>query len=155
MDKLEFIIQEQQNDNYQFKTVAILVNHLDIIDSLRKYEMPFAKKEGSEIIAGGYDGLSPETLYKHLTNPEEYDEDKNGKVSILECKCGCEGCWPMKIKAIDFGDKIIWTDFEQPHRNFDSHNFWDYSEFGQFSFDKTEYNEQLDRLKQTMLNATK
>ena len=155
MDKLEFIIEEKRNDNYQFKAVTILVNGLDIIESLKKYEMPFVQKEGSKNIAGGYDGLSPETLYKHLTNPADFDKDENGKISILECECGSEGCWPMKIKAIDLEDKIIWTDFEQPHRNFDSHNFWDYADFGQFSFDKKDYNMQLDRLSQTIKNSTK
>jgi hypothetical protein len=112
--------------------------------------LPFAKKEGSENIAGGYDGLSPETLFKYLTKPEENDLDENGKVSILECKCGGEGCWPMKVKVIDLENKIEWTEFEQPHRTIDSHHFWDYTDFGQFSFDKNKYNEQLDQLNRQM-----
>lgn len=146
MDKLEFKIQDHQNDNYQFKSVTILVNGQDLVDLLKVYELPFAKKEGSENIAGAYDGLPPETLIKRLTTPDELDVDEYGKVSILECECGCDGCWPMKIKIIELYDKILWTDFEQPHRNIDSHKFWDYTNFGKFSFDKNKYYEQLDFL---------
>lgn len=155
MDKLEFKIRDKQNDNYQFKSVTILVNEKDLIDLLKIYELPFAKKEGSENIAGGYDGLAPETLLKHLTNPSEYEIDENDKVSVLECECGCDGCWPMKVKTIELDDKIIWTDFEQPHRTVDSHNFWDYTKFGQLTFDKNNYNEQLDILRQTIINIAK
>ena len=60
----------------------------------------------------------------------------------------------MKIKAVDLEDKIIWTEFEQPHRAFDVHDFWDYTNFGPFNFDKKNYNEQLDKLRQEINNST-
>lgn len=128
---------------------------LGLLFTPRVITLPFAKKEGSENIAGGYDGLSPEILLKNLDNPGEFDIDENGKVSILECECGCDGCWPMKIKVLDLESKIIWTEIEQPHRTFDSHNFWDYANFEKFSFYKTTYNEQLEKLRQTTNNSTK
>lgn len=155
MDKLEFKIQNKENDNYQYRSVTILVNGKDLIDLLKVYELPFAKKEGSDNIAGSYEGLTPEALLKHLTNPEEYEIDKNGKVSVLECQCRCEGCWPMKVKVIELSDKIIWTDFEQPHRTVDNPNFWDYSKFGQLTFHKYNYNEQLDKLRQAINSVSK
>ncbi len=126
--------------------MSIVVNGVNLIERLKEYEIPFAKKEGSESIAGGFEGLSPEMLYRHLKNPDAYDMDENGKVSILACECGFEGCWPMRIKAIEVGDEVFWTDFEQPHRNPDSHNFWNYADFGPFNFDKSAYNEQLESL---------
>jgi hypothetical protein len=43
--------------------VVILVDGMDIMEHLRKYEMPFTKKEGAENIAGGYNGISLETLW--------------------------------------------------------------------------------------------
>jgi len=86
-------------------------------------------------------------LYKYLKNPDELDKDEHDKISILECECGCESCWPMKVKVLNDKDKIIWTDFEQPHRNTESHNFWDYDKFGSFTFDYDNYNEQLNKLK--------
>lgn len=147
MDKLEFKIQNKINDSYEIQAVTILVNGQNLIDLLKVYELPFAKKEGSEDIAGGYDGLTPEKLLNHLTDPDEIDIDENNKVSILECKCRCDGCWPMQIKVVELADKIIWTDFEQPHRTIDHHCFWDYTKFGEFSFDTQNYKEQLDILR--------
>lgn len=147
MDKLEFIIQDKQNDDCQFKSVTILINGQNLINLLKVYELPFAKKERAENIAGGYEEITPEILLDNLTNPDEFDTVQNGKISIFECECGCEGCWPMKIKIIELGDRVIWTDFEQPHRSINSHNFWDYRNFGPFSFDKDCYFKQLDILR--------
>ncbi len=149
MDFIEIKVKNNQNDNYQSRSVTILINGRDIVELLKHYELPFAKKEGSESIAGAYDGLSPEALFSHLTKPDEYDIDEDGKVSILECECGCEGCWPMKVKVVDLGDKVVWTDFEQPHRTRDGYTFWDYTDFGQFVFDKNNYREQLFMLERT------
>ena len=146
MDRLEFVVENKQNDSFQFKSVRILINETDLIDMLRKYELPFATKEGSPTIAGGYSGIDPESLFKYLTNPDEDDLDDFGRVSILECECGCQGCWPMNVKIETQDGKILWTDFEQPHRNAESHNHWDYSKFGQFEFDKRHYDELLAKL---------
>ena len=126
--------------------MAILVNGQDLIDLLKVYELPFAKKEGSESITGSFNRLSPEKFLKHLTNPDEFDE--SGKVSIYECVYGCDVCCPIKTKINELEDKIIWTDFDQPHRTIDCYNFWDYINFGQFSFEKNNYNEQLNKLRQ-------
>jgi len=65
MDQIEFILQEKQNDSCHYTYVTILVNEQDIIDKLKKHEMPFAKKEGLINIAGSYEGLLPETLYNN------------------------------------------------------------------------------------------
>ncbi len=144
MDKIEFKIENNITNNFQFKSVKILVNNTDIIDLLKELELTFT---GSKDIAGAYAGLSPATLYKHLINPDEFDIDEDGKVAILECECGGEGCWPMKIKIIKIDNQVLWTEFEQPHRNLESHTFWDYSNFGPFTFEQAKYNEQLVKLK--------
>ncbi len=149
MDELSLNIIDRQNDDYQLKSVTIQINGKDIIEILKDYEMPFAKREGSKNIAGAYSGLSPDVLLKYLTNPEAYDVDEHGRVAILECECGSESCWPMKTKINEAGDKIIWSDFEQPHRSKDRSDFWDYTNFGQFEFDKTAYLKQINKLKNT------
>lgn len=43
-------------------------------------------------------------------------------------------------------NKIIWSNFEQPYRTKDSHNFWDYTNFGSFTFDKENYQSELKKL---------
>lgn len=147
MDKLDINIIDRQNDDHQFKSVTIQINGKDIIELLKTYELPLAKRDGSENIAGCYSGLTPDELHRHLTKPADHDLDDEGRVSILECECGCDGCWPMKMKVTETDDKIIWSDFEQPHRSKDSSQFWDYTNFGQFTFDKAEYLKQIHKLK--------
>ncbi|HYF04256.1 MAG TPA: hypothetical protein VEC36_12815 [Patescibacteria group bacterium] len=144
MDKIEFKVENIKANGFQYKSVRIFVNDIDIIDLLKELELTFT---GSKDIAGSYEGLSPDTLYKHLTNPDKYDIDENGKVAILDCKCGGLGCWPMKIKISYFDNQVIWKEFEQPHRSSRSNNFWNYSKFGPFTFDQIEYSQQLEKLK--------
>jgi hypothetical protein len=120
-------------------------NGIDLIKYLKKHELPYAILEGNEKIAGVYQGIDPLRLYQRLA----YGLDKNekGKITILGCFCGEETCWPMKIRTIDSGEKIIWKDFEQPYRNSNCEDFWDYSKFGDFTFDKKEYNKALNELR--------
>jgi hypothetical protein len=142
MDKIEFKIKKRKNEDFEYDSVQIIINDRDLIKLLKDFETPLAKSEGSENIAGGYDGLTSTELYKSLT-----DRQGNEKARILECECGCDGCWPFMTRIKESPDKIIWTDFEQPHRGQESHRFWDYATFGEFSFDKTQYYRQVEKLK--------
>src|SRR5688572_13051922 len=128
MDKIEF--QIQRGIEYpESKVARILINNIDLIDLLKEYELPLAKKEGKETIAGAYDGLNPDTLRRYLVNPDWYDKDDNGKVSVLGCDCLVEDCWPMKVKIQESEGTIIWTEFEQPWRNGKDCKIWDYTGF--------------------------
>jgi hypothetical protein len=141
MDKIEFKIEKRKNGEHEYDSVKIIINDKDLIKLLKDFETPMAKSEGSENIAGGYDGLTSTDLYKSLT-----DQGEN-KVRILECECGCDGCWPFLTRVKESHDKIIWADFEQPHRGQESNRIWDYTSFGEFTFDKNEYFRQVERLK--------
>lgn len=145
MDKLQFLIKNCQDEYRQWRSVTILINGIDLIEHLRKHELPYAILEGNKAIAGVYQGIDPLRLYQRLA----YGLDKNekGKITILGCICGVEECWPMKIRTIDSGEKIIWKDFEQPDRNADSEDFWDYSRFGEFTFNKKDYDKALNELR--------
>ena len=145
MDKLKFLVKNCQDKYRDWRSVAILINDIDLIRYLKKYELPYAKLEGNEKIAGVYQGIDPLRLYKRLAY--NLDKDENGKITILGCICGEETCWPMKIRTFDSGEKIIWKDFEQPDRNADCEDVWDYSRFGEFTFNKKDYNKALNELR--------
>jgi hypothetical protein len=141
MNKLDFEISEDVINDYGSFSTQIMIDGKNLIDLLKDYELPFAKKEGSASIAGAYDGLEPQVLFANLTNSEVY------KSAILECDCGFPGCWTFMTKVIEKQDTIIWTDFEQIHRREDSSNFWDYSGFKDFEFNRSEYYKKLNELK--------
>jgi hypothetical protein len=142
MDKIEFKVEKRKSGDYESDSVKILINDKDLIKLLKDFETPLAKSEGSENIAGGYDGLTSTELYESLTNRQGDDKSK-----ILECECGSDGCWPFMTRILESTDKIVWADFEQPHRGQASSRFWDYATFGEFTFDKREYVRQVERLK--------
>lgn len=133
MNILKFEIREDNR-------VDIFIDQRNLIEILKEYEKPFAKKEGYEEMAGWYDWLFQDILYENL------ELQRWEKPILLWCQCGEEGCWPIEttIKKID--DTVIWTEFEQPFRKKDSHNFWDYSNFGSFTFDKENYQSELKKL---------
>ena len=61
---------------------------------------------------------------------------------ILCCECRTEGCWDLTTRIIEREDKVIWKHFLQPHRR----KQWDYKTFGEFSFDKIAYWEEVKKL---------
>jgi hypothetical protein len=147
MNKLEFKISDKKENGTTYQVTQIFIDGQDLIGLLKTYELPFAKKEGSPSIAGGYQGLSPETLFKNLTShPENHNSEEN-KSDILDCECGVWGCWSLMTLIEKGEDSITWSDFEQLHRQKDSHNYWDYSKFGPFEFAKTDYENELEKLK--------
>ena len=98
--------------------------------------MPFAKAEKHRYIAGGYEGLSPDELFypsKHLLGFPEPIFENNGKVQLLTCR-GCRepGCWPLFAKIEVRRTKVVWSDFEQPHRE----KGWVYDKLGPFTFNR-------------------
>lgn len=144
MDRLEIKIISEKVDKQYEKLAEIRINDRPIIDILREFELPLAKKENSENIAGAYMYLSPKNLYQNLTKNENFNEER--KATILACECGSEGCWPMLVKIKEDEKAIIWEDFEQPHRTIERGNYWDYQSFGKYIFDLYEYKKQLKSL---------
>lgn len=124
------------------KGVEIYINDVDLIDLLREYEMPFADNEKPSPEPGGYAPISYEEFLKNA-----YVTDSDDDLLLYKCSdCGEPGCWPMVVKVKREGDKVIWSNFQQPHRDESSHNYWDYSSFGPFKFDLHQYDGLLSSL---------
>ncbi|WP_298895046.1 hypothetical protein [uncultured Psychroserpens sp.] len=147
MNKLQIKVLVTKKDGLNKSVAKIIIDGTDLIELLVEFEKPLAKKEGSPDIAGQYEGLSPSTLYKNLLNAPDNSNSQDNKSDILDCECGVWGCWSFMTRIETINNKIIWTDFEQLHRGKKSYNHWDYSKFGPFEFNLSEYNYQLDKLK--------
>ncbi|WP_111710339.1 hypothetical protein [Lutibacter citreus] len=146
MNKLNFEIRKDViNDNYTTFSTQIIIDGRNLIDSLKDYELTLVEK-GSENIAGAYDGLDPNVLFANLTNSEDEQNSEEDKSDILDCDCGARGCWTFMINVIEKQDTVIWTGFEQIHMSKNSTNFWDYSDFKDFEFNKNEYFKKLNEL---------
>lgn len=152
MNHFEIKIVESSNESFDsYKEVKMLIDGIDLIEILKKFELPFATRENHADIAGAYSGIPTEyiTSDQLLGKCNLFYGDNSNKVPVLECECGCEGCWPFAVKITETDSSIIWSDFEQPHRSDEEiQPIWDYSDLCPFEFDKTQYIEELNKLAQ-------
>ena len=151
MNTIKLKVRKVLFDNKNINVIRYIINGKDFIELVKKVELPFAKAEKHLIIAGGYEGLRmEEVIYpsEHLLGYPDPSYEYEGKTQLLTCK-GCRepGCWPLFAKIKVTKDKVIWSDFEQPHRGHTSHNEWKYDKLGPITFNRREYEEELHRVK--------
>jgi hypothetical protein len=150
MDILRLEVRKLQEPALgETEEVAIFINGQDLVEILREYEMPFAQREGSMLIAGGYAGLPPKDALppsRHFLGEPSWELYRDGdRVSVLECTCGVPGCWPFMGRITVEEDTVIWGDFEQPHRREGHPNGeWSYPGLGPFVFECEQYLQALD-----------
>ena len=132
--------------------VRIIIDGADLIDLAREVELPFATREGSPDIAGGYAGLKraavtpPSTHF--LGEPNSRIHEWSDRIQVLECD-GCRepGCWPLFCRIEVTEDRVRWSDFEQPHRSGSGGGSkWDHRDLGPFEFDRAQYERALAAL---------
>lgn len=149
MDEINFEISQVDFEGKKIKVVDILINGRNLIEIIREVELPFAVAEGHQEIAGGYMGLwfneYPNLLEELLSKPEISGSDKS---TVLICGgCGDNGCWPLRVKITVQKEKVIWSDFEQPHRGPTSKaSHWKYDELKPFIFDRKQCEKALKKI---------
>jgi hypothetical protein len=123
---------------------------------VRAVERPHARREAEargedpadDTIAGEYLGL-PESrlrlpsralLDRPLGIEDGFvlapDDPRRGKATVLGCTCGIIECWFLMVRITLLDDVVIWSDFEQFHRD------WVYA-LGPFVFDRAAYERAL------------
>jgi hypothetical protein len=118
VDNVEFrLLPSAHND-----AIEILVNGRSLADVIGAVEMPFADAEGHPSIAGRYANLRlrqldalPTDHFRGSAN-SHLDCGPNDKTVLLICECGEPGCWPLMARIDVTANTVVWTDFEQPHR---------------------------------------
>jgi hypothetical protein len=126
------------------RQIKITVNGVDLPELVREAELPSARADEEEEIAGNYIGLVAGYTRIDLagqflggqgtpmfTGSEE-------KTALLGCGCGEVGCSPLMARVTVTDETVVWDDFEQPTRP-----AWDYEGFGPFTFDRSEYERAL------------
>ena len=111
MDSLRLKVDK----NEEFEFVEVYINDKKFIEILKEIELAYDPK-----IAGEYIGLPPEVVFlpsKHFFGqPHNWYFGSDGKVPVLQCTCGSPGCWDFLVKITIEEDRVIWSEFEQPHR---------------------------------------
>lgn len=148
-------------DGGGFQPCAIVINDRDLIEWVREVERPYARREIAERrrddpeleldvddLAGNYLHLTRRELAlpsRHLFEPSDdvrrgfsvpADDPVHAKTTVLECTCGVLECWFLLVRITLFDDFVVWSDFEQFHRD------WVY-DLGPFVFDRRAYERAL------------
>jgi hypothetical protein len=139
------IVQAKDEDEASYRAAEILVDGNNLIGMLKEYGLPFATKENHPDIAGSYAWPPATKNLQEVLLGNDANEDE--MVAVLECKCGCPGCWPFLVQIVVEDQEVIWRSFEQPHRTQDAvAGHWDYSKLGSFVFARSEYEAELSKL---------
>lgn len=132
---------------------GISINGVDLIALVRAAELPHAayevaarRSQGDPVevddLAGAYAGLGPLGWPKRalLGAPSveascfelARDDRRRAKTTLLGCTCGIVECWFLLAQITVLGDFVVWSDFEQFHRD------W-LLDLGPFVFARGEY----------------
>jgi hypothetical protein len=162
MDAIRFEVLEERhpvNDGQpDLRNLGIRywINGRDLLEMVRDIEIPFAAREGHPDIAGTYGALP----IREIEDAPRYflgDAGKRGWpgppwTNLYVCGgCGEAGCWPLYVQIELTDDRVRWHTFRQPHRDKGSAaaragNQWQYEQLGPFTFDRTMYEAEVDRL---------
>jgi hypothetical protein len=126
------------------RQIKITVNGVDFPDLVRVAELPSAREEGEEEIAGNYIGLVSGYVRIDLAGQflggqgTPMFDGAEEKTALLGCGCGDVGCSPLMARITVTDETVTWDEFEQPTRP-----DWDYDDFGPFTFDRAQYERAL------------
>jgi|APSaa5957512622_1039677.scaffolds.fasta_scaffold103965_2 hypothetical protein len=168
MDHIRILIPSKLDIHWPggggFQQAQILINGEDLIEIVRKIELPHAEREYDERIAAGESpdevGKRGVLAGKYLHMPREFflppapnffgepydhgficspDDPANEKSILLSCTCGITECWFLLAKITVNENTVTWSDFEQFHRD------WIY-DFGPVIFDRKQYEAAFESL---------
>ncbi|MFN0195895.1 MAG: hypothetical protein ACKVT0_04075 [Planctomycetaceae bacterium] len=130
-------IQISAANEYGERMAILRIDGRELLDIVRDVEAPITAKAGEADLAGKYHYLSVRDVLhpsrQLLGEPIRPLLEYDGKVSILECECGCEGCWPLIMHVDVTETQVIWQDFHQVHRD-----NWEYPNDFRFVFDRSQ-----------------
>ena len=129
--------------------IVPLVNERSLVELIHDFEQGQAFDP-----VGGYNGLIPDhfdfgdlSAYYLAANDRQWP--KPGHAWLLGCDCGEVGCWPLTARIEVADDVVTWTEFSQEHRP--DRN---YSDFGPFVFDRTQYESAVAHLVERVRPST-
>lgn len=123
MNSIALVLERQAQG--ESSAVRILIDGRDLLDLVRKIELPQAAAGGRPELAGTYQVLHP-SRWEQVT-------DEDDCLAIFGCDCGEVGCWPLLVRITRGAHEVRWSDFHQPYRE------WSYAALGPFRFVADDY----------------
>ncbi len=151
VDKIDFSLQKFPYGMafVPLDVASIFVNGKSFRDIIKQAELPSATRNGEQNKAGTYCWLTVSELVEELTEVRNLNDVNYIEPRIMDCGCGCDGCWPLHVKIVETEDRVSWSGFYNPHK-IDSDMTeipWDYSGMREYRFDKKQYYDEIEKLK--------
>jgi hypothetical protein len=126
-------------DNYM--GLVISIDGKDLIETVKAYELKLESIKDKDL-AGAYAPEYAKWLYRDLL------PDWHKNMNVLICPCGVVDCWPVTMSYYKTKTLITWYGFHQPWQSEDrpGQEKWDYSNFGSFTFDRKQYEDELKKV---------
>ena len=145
MDEVSFELAAAGGDfPDDLRQIKIEVNGVELPELVREAELPSARSNDEEDMAGNYIGLVAGYMRIDLAGQflggqgTPMFDGSQEKTQLLGCGCGEVGCSPLMARVTVTDETVIWEEFEQPTRP-----DWDYDGFGPFTFDRAQYEQAL------------
>lgn len=139
----QFAVSLSPPNEFGTRAAVISIDGRSLLDVVRDLEIPIATANGEAELAGTYSYLNSHSVMppsRHLFGEAASSLlSYAGKVSVLECQCGCEGCWPLLIRITIAEDTVRWSEPQQPHRD-----QWVYPHDWQLTFEQRQYEAALE-----------
>ncbi|GAA4238338.1 hypothetical protein GCM10022254_53870 [Actinomadura meridiana] len=135
---IEFVVRRRPG--LKVDEIVPILDGRSLLDLIDRFEID----SGMKPAGGAYGGLIPAYL-RHKSFDEHFlgapFPGLSPKTAVLSCECGEVGCWPLMTRIIPTGSLVVWDAFEQIYRE-----TRDYTKFGPFLFDRTQYDQALQAL---------
>ena len=145
MDEVSFELAAAGGDfPDDLRQIKIEVNGVELPELVREAELPSARSNDEEDMAGNYIGLVAGYMRIDLAGQflggqgTPMFDGSQEKTQLLGCGCGEVGCSPLMARVTVTDETVTWEEFEQPTRP-----DWDYEDFGPFTFDRAQYEQAL------------
>lgn len=133
MNRVEFAIVPDEEPHLEINVDGVPLREL-----ARRAELPSARADRQEDLAGAYHGLTGIEAVRwpsrHFLGRPALAGEGPGETALLGCDCGVWDCWPLFAKVEVSDETVTWRDFRNGHRP-----AWDLSGLGPFEFERGRY----------------
>ena len=115
------------------------IDDIDLLDLIFDFEKPLIASENWPRIEQRRTWPICNHRTKRFLRGFRYYHD--GTVPLVDCRCQCEGCWPVEVQIIRTSTVVKWKNFRNGHRP-----SWPYDKFGPFYFNRKNYDSEIAKI---------